>query len=293
MGMTSMAATKPHQDATQLLDEPAALRAQAEEQGYFYFKGLLPTADVLSVRRQILETCRRHGFLNDQAPLEDGVVRDGFFIRESDSDPQWLAYYSEILKLRDFHALAQHENILAVLDRLIGEPLLPHSRNISMALFPRGVKTTTPAHQDFNFIGGTEETWTAWIPCGDCPLSLGGLAMLPGSNQWGFLPHQAYDPTVPSCIDIPDDSVWTVSDMACGDVLMFKSTTVHQGVANPSPDRVRLSLDFRYQPRSHPVRKDSLEPHMQLLSWDEIYKDWPDDDPLQYYWNKWALNVVE
>ena len=293
MAMTPMTVTRPHQDSTELLLDPPALRARAGEQGYFCFKGLLPAADVLAVRRQILETCQHHGFLDDQAPLENGIARNDFFIHESDADPVWLAYYKDILKLHDFHALAQHENLLAVLETLIGEPVLPHSRNISMALFPRGVETTTPAHQDFNFIGGTEETWTVWIPCGDCPMSLGGLAIVPGSNHWGFKEHAAYDPTVPSCLDFPADSVWAVSELTTGDVLMFKSTTVHQGVANPSPNQIRLSLDFRYQPRSHPVRSDSLEPHMQILTWDEVYQDWPADDPLKYYWKDWPLNIVE
>ena len=67
---------------------------------------------------------------------------------------------------------------------------------------------------------------------------------------------------------------------------------MHQGVDNLSDDRIRLSLDFRYQPLSHPVRRDSMEPHRQWLSWDQVYRDWP-DDPIKYYWRDWNLNLVE
>ena len=292
MAMTKMASTVPHQDSTHLLADPEGLRARANEEGYLFFEGLLPSAEVLEVRRQILEVCERHGFLDDHAPLEDGIARDGFFICESDVDPLWKAYYRDILKLRGFHTLALHSNILAMLQSLLDEPVLPHGSNILMTLFPRDVGTTTPVHQDFALVGGTEETWTTWIPCGDCPTELGELAILPRSHKSGLQPHGALDPESTG-IEVPADSVWAVSGLQCGDVLLFKSTTAHQGVDNMSGDRIRLSVDFRYQPLSHPVRRTSMQPHREWLSWDEVYEGWPDDDPVKYYWKDWALNLVD
>ena len=78
--------------------------------------------------------------------------------------------------------------------------------------------------------------------------------------------------------------------MICGDVLYLHSLTVHQGRDNRS-NRVRLSCDYRYQPRSHSVRSDSLIPHLNILTWDDIYTNWDSDDPVKYYWNAWDLNV--
>jgi ectoine hydroxylase-related dioxygenase (phytanoyl-CoA dioxygenase family) len=79
--------------------------------------------------------------------------------------------------------------------------------------------------------------------------------------------------------------------MTCGDVLFLHSLTVHQGRDNRS-DRLRLSCDYRYQPRSHPVRADSLEPHLHWLTWDEIYEHWPNDTPVKLYWQNWDLDIT-
>ena len=58
-------------------------------------------------------------------------------------------------------------------------------------------------------------------------------------------------------------------------------------------DRLRISTDYRYQPRSHRVRDDSLQPHMNWLTWEEIYEQWERDDPVKYYWRDWDLDVVK
>ena len=40
---------------------------------------------------------------------------------------------------------------------------------------------------------------------------------------------------------------WFSSPFDLGDALFFHSKTVHQGVPNLSGNRVRLSVDYRYQ----------------------------------------------
>ena len=47
------------------------------------------------------------------------------------------------------------------------------------------------------------------------------------------------------------------------------------------------------KPRSHEVRSDSLTPHMNWLTWDEVYAGWRPDDPLRSYWEAWDLAVVD
>ena len=48
---------------------------------------------------------------------------------------------------------------------------------------------------------------------------------------------------------------------------MFHSLTIHKSLPNQFPDRLRLSVDYRYQPLSHPVTEGSLLPHFNRLSW--------------------------
>ena len=76
-------------------------------------------------------------------------------------------------------------------------------------------------------------------------------------------------------------------------MLIFHSMAVHKGVSNAS-DRLRMSIDARYQRISEPIAPGSLLPHAQPATWEEIYadSDWDRDD-LKHYWQKWDMEVKE
>jgi len=292
MAMTSMLTCSAHRDATPLLTDATALRQRAAEDGCLFFSGLLPAEPLLALRRQVLEVAARHDFLDSAADLEEGRAKPGFAIFES-ADPAWRDYYNDILRLRDFHALALHPAIIGPLERVFGETVLAHSRNICRTIFPTNETMTTPPHQNFHHIGGTEETWTVWFPLSDCPAELGGLAVLPGSHRNGLLETREAYGAGGTGVDVDDNAAWRWNEMKCGDVIMLQSLTVHQGVDNTSGDRIRNSVDFRYQPQSHPVRAVSFEPHMGCITWDEIYEGWPDgEDPVKGYWEQAPLDFA-
>ena len=58
--------------------------------------------------------------------------------------------------------------------------------------------------------------------------------------------------------------------------------TVHRGVPNRT-DRLRQSVDMRYQRAREPVTEISLSPYPGTGTWDDIYADWQ-SDTLKYYW---------
>ena len=118
-------------------------------------------------------------------------------------------------------------------------------------LFPEDLKYTTPPHQDFQPVRGAPDTWTAWVPYGDCDETLGGLAVVERSNGDGWLPVGADHETVAVDAGAP----WVWSPMAAGDVLLFHSLTIHQGVDNTSSDRIRLAGSFRYQAGQRACRR--------------------------------------
>ncbi len=291
--MTEIAATAPYADASALLAEPGRLRRRADEEGHLFFRGLLPAQDVLRVRRRVLEVAARHGLLRKGSSPGAGVAAPGLPLIEQQTDPRWRAYYCDVVRLREFHALALHPRIMSALETLFGEKVLAHSRNICRTIFPHSDKFTTPPHQDHVHIGGTEETWTVWIPLGDCPLDLGGLAVLPGTHRSGLLETHAAYGAGGAAVEVPEDGLWVWGEMKCGDAIMLHSLTIHQGRDNVSGDRLRISADFRYQPMSRPVRADSMRPHMGWIDWDELYRNWPEDDPLRYYWRDLPLHYAE
>ena len=121
---------------------------------------------------------------------------------------------------------------------------------------PHTPEFTTPPHQDHYYVRGSTELWTAWLPLDDCPAEQGGLAVLPRSHTRGLLPHAGEGPGRQGAT-VPDDSEWATSDYACGDVLLFHCLTVHRALHNLTLNRLRISVDYRYQPASHPTPEDA------------------------------------
>ena len=292
MAMVEMAHVESLEDVTHLVSDPEALRAKAEEEGLLFFRGLLDPVKVNALRSQILHICDSHGWIKRGTSPEDAIADPDTLVVES-RDPKWEAFYNDVQKVRNFHALALDPRILNALEALFGESVLPHSRNICRLVFPNSSTHSTPPHQDNLYIGGSEQTWTVWIPAGDIPESLGGLAVTKGTHKRGKLEDKKAVGAGGRQVEIEDDVVWVAGDYASGDVIFLHSLTVHQGRDNLSGDRFRVSCDFRYQPRSDRVRSDSLLPHMGWLTWKEVYEKWDSNDPVKYYWNKWELDVFE
>ena len=67
--------------------------------------------------------------------------------------------------------------------------------------------------------------------------------------------------------------------------------TVHRGMPNQSPDRLRVSLDFRYQPATEEIVPESLEIHFGMMNWEEVYRHWH-STRYQYYWRNHDLRLV-
>jgi hypothetical protein len=79
-----------------------------------------------------------------------------------------------------------------------------------------------------------------------------------------------------------------------GNSLIFHSLTVHEALPNVTADRMRVSLDNRYQTLKNPITEQMLVPHLSIdgePSWDEIYADWESEE-LQYYGKKLDMTVV-
>ena len=84
--------------------------------------------------------------------------------------------------------------------------------------------------------------WTVWIPLGECPPALGGLALLPGSHLRGLLPHGE------GGIEEELAAGWVSAHYRPGDVLIFHGRTVHRALENRVAGALRLSADFRFVP---------------------------------------------
>lgn len=272
-------------DATALLADPPALRARAAEDGYLLLRGLLPPTAVLEVRGAVLALCQEAGWVTPEGRWTGA----GPFI---EGQPEFMAVYDRIQRLQAFHRLARTPRLLALYEALFGRPVLAHPRNIARVMFPCNNAQATPAHQDALHIRGTAQTWTAWLPLGDCPADLGGIALMPGSHREAVLPTKPAAGAGGRAVaagELPYG--WVGGDLHAGDVLTFHSHTVHRALPNRTRSRMRLSVDYRYQPVDEPVAPDSLQPHFGRLTWEEIYAGWRDAAEDRHYWRRLPLRL--
>ncbi|RKU09963.1 hypothetical protein C6503_20365 [Candidatus Poribacteria bacterium] len=282
-----MHAELPFVDCTDLVESRDRLLEHSRQNGYLFFPGLLPVEPVLALRRQVLQVAEQHELLAPDTDPDAGIRRKGVFICEQDRSETYIRFYIDVQKLRLFHELPHHKQIIGVLEVLFGDSVFIHPRHICHVIFPGEHQYTTPPHQDFSPVRGSQETWTVWTPLGDCDAELGGLAIARGSNRHGLLE----DGGVRSWELIDDSTEWVSNPFKCGDVVMFHSLTIHRGRDNVTEDRIRLATSARYQSVSEPVDEDALTVHLGCAKWEEVYSEWATDDPLKYYWNAIDMDV--
>jgi hypothetical protein len=281
----------PFTSSNGLIEDGGAIRARMAQHGYLFFRGVLAQDAILAVRHEILQLCAESGWLKAGSAIDEGIAAGG--VTWTEPQPEFMAVYNKIMRSEAFHNLALDPGLLTMFDRLFGEPTLAHPRNIARIIFPQNTLHTTPSHQDYIHVQGTEETYTAWIPLGDCPREMGSLAVLEGSHRLGILPVHRAPGAGGMGIDTANlSNRWVGGDFAIGDVIVFHSLAVHKALPNTSPDRIRLSVDYRYQPLSHPVSEGSLLPHHNQIGWPEIYAGWKSKRN-QYYWRDLPLRRSE
>lgn len=277
-------------DSTPLLSDPAALRARADKDGVLFFRGLFARADVLDLRARFIQIIADAGWLKPGTNPDDAVAN---ITNTWEGTPAYQPIFEKFQSMPEFHALAHSKPILQMFEKLFGEQVLVHPRNIGRIVLPD--TPATPPHQDFFYIRGAEQTWTAWLPLGDAPRSVGGLAMRVGSHKSGFLPVKPMLGAGGSGIEEHNQTgQWHTADYRAGDVVVFHSFNIHRGLPNSTGTRIRLSCDYRYQPLSHPVDIRSLKPHFARFDWSHYQANWPAKfDWLRDYWTKLPLKTVD
>lgn len=282
-------------DATPLLDDPAALRGQAERDGYLFFKKFLPAEPLIELRRQMLEICADRGWLDPRADLMDGVIDEAAINRVLSEEMRTDIgvsnnAYRAVQKLELFHTIPHHPKFLSLYGSLFNREAMPHPRHIARMITCHRAVSPTPPHQDFIHIQGTPETWTCWFPVGDCPREKGSLTVLRGSHRNGVVAVQpAGGAGGLAAVLCPHEIDWVEGDFQLGDILTFNSYTVHRALRSRQRDRIRLSCDIRFQAIDGDIHESSLKPHGDY-TWEELYEGWK-NPAVQYYWKKHELRL--
>jgi hypothetical protein len=276
------------------IEDGEELRRRIDAEGYLFFRSLQDPDRLRALRREILAVCREGGWLQEGTDLVAGIAN--LSRRCTEGDIEYTEVYHEVYKLESFHRAGHWPEVLAMVQKVIGGPVLPHPQKIARLWFPQYAEHTTPIHQDFVHFQGTYQTYTCWTPVGDCPRELGGLALLAGSHTIDAV-HDHHFSLGAGSLAIDARQLagrWVTTDYTIGDTLIFHSLTVHQALPNRTPDRLRISLDNRYQALDQPIAEHMLLPHLRThheLTWEEVYRDWRSTE-LQYYWRDLDLKVL-
>ena len=272
------------------------LQRRMADEGYLFFKGLMDAAKLRELRREMMTEIQRAGWLIAGTDPLDGIA--DISMRYTEGDQEYTDGYGHVYKLESFHRSAHWNEVTDMVAQILGGPVMPHPQKVARVWFPKYTEHTTPTHQDYVHFQGSWDTLTCWAPVGDCPLELGGLAVIPRSHKVErILEHHfalgAGGLIVDETAHDDIDPVWHSTDYEIGDALFFPALTIHKALPNYTEDRLRLSLDNRYLRVGDEIAEHMLLPHEPSgLSWEEIYADWQGED-LKYYWEHYDNPVVE
>jgi len=280
---------KPFTDSSDIITDSDALAGRARRDGYLFIKGLLPRNAVTDLRQKFLEIAAESDWLRPDRPMTDAIADPS----KACADPEaaYVAVLKRLYRLEALHALKHHPAVVGLFERLFGEPVLVHPMVIPRNIFPERPDLTTPPHQDFVHIQGTPECYAVWIPLSDCPVEMGGLQVAEASHTQGVHDFRVSSGAGAMEVADPLEGRWVGGNFAAGDVVIFHSMAVHRGAPNLT-DRLRQSVDARYQRASEPIVEASLSPYAGTGTWDEVYADWPSDE-LKYYWRRQNPRLAE
>jgi 1-deoxypentalenic acid 11beta-hydroxylase len=248
--MSTAEAFGEFRDSTSQAPDYAALQAIYEAEGYLFLRAQLPAQAVQMVTQQLVEELVRQDVISADdhtaihAPEEWPEIDDDAIHAHVDYDKLW-----------------HDPQTLALFEGLLGEAPWVFKQTIVRTAAPHRARGLTPPHQCSWFIAPNDDFRILWTPLAPVNLTVGGLAVAPGSHKGGAVEHIVYADS-PS-LQLPGNSIWGIPDAAIpelwvassdfrpGDVLIFHGHTIHKSLPNTSADgQLRLSLDTRFQPAS-------------------------------------------
>ena len=278
------------------MDDQAELQRRIADEGYLFFKGLMDADRLRDLRHEMMSAIQRAGWLIAGTDPLDGIA--DINMRFTEGDNEYSEGYAQVYRLENFHRSAHWPEFTDMVATILGGPIMPHPQKVARIWFPKYTEHTTPTHQDYVHFQGSWNTVTCWAPVGDCPIELGGLAVIPESHKVKrILDHHFSLGAGGLSVDETEhedvDPAWYSTNYEMGDALFFPALTIHKALPNYTEDKLRLSLDNRYLKVGEEIADHMLLPHgPSRLSWDEIYPDWKADD-LKYYWRDYENQVVE
>ncbi|MGL5809850.1 MAG: phytanoyl-CoA dioxygenase family protein [Nocardioides sp.] len=246
-----------------------ALRAELVKQGYLYFPGLLADR-VGDAARDIADVLMNCGVAADVQLIATAECPDHF-------DRTCIErIYPGLQRQESCHALGSDHRLVGIASMILGHEVFNHPSRVIRLGFPnKDAAFSTKPHQDYSINSSEPDVLTTWISLNGAHEHMRGLQLVPGSHLAG--PRQV-DPEAGgrrALYLLNDGLEWATAGYEPGDVVLFHAWTVHCGGGNTS-NRIRVSLDFRYQSTSAPIPEFLVQPHgyPRTPGWPELTRGW-------------------
>ena len=232
-------------DSAAHLGDPDTLRARLGVDGYLYFRGLLPAAEVAAAGTAVRAALAAGGWADPEGRPAAGAPPRALNAREAVADPA----YRRAAASASFNRIPYLKPLRSLVRGLLGADAFSYPVKVLRAVYPEAAGETPPrgrhVHQDY--LGtAVNDMFTTWVPLMPIPRTLGGLAVLPGS-------HLGAPPQVkPLGLEQAESEGWAGADYAAGDVLLFHCLTSHAALPNRG-GVLRLSQDSRWQSAAQPA----------------------------------------
>jgi hypothetical protein len=229
-------------DSKALLGDWHALRDRIATDGYVFMRGLLDPAMVRTVRRTGLAHLQAAGWTQPGAdpvtaaprpPVHAVAMRDAFRDRG----------YQRIVADPGFNMIPFVPPLADLMGQILGPGGFCYPLKLPRVVYPAAVVPRQPGnvvHKDYRAV---QDMFTCWVPLGEVARSLGGLAVLPGSQHTTRVRHHQLEHLEPG---------WLTTDYEPGDVLVFHCLTTHAALPNHEA-RMRFSAEYRWQLSDQPA----------------------------------------
>lgn len=223
-----------------LLGDREALDQFWEENGYWYFKGVLDLDVINQLKAVWIDYLHREGLID---PDVNENRYNGAPVNEEE-DMTRITEFNE----RNLHTLlTEHPGVNAIMAEILGDepfwlPIAEYRANPpgddpgkNRFLYP---------HQD-GFYSRDMPMKICWIPVDDVDLDVGGCAWVEGAHRGPLLHDVSNPPLFPISAEALPNEGWKTANFAPGDIVIFDLNTPHSGLSNISRDRFRMSFDIR------------------------------------------------
>ena len=229
--------------ANEYLDNPAALKAAWNRDGYWFFRDVLDKAVIARVRAVYAANLAELGLVDRNDP--EVRYRGGDLTKVPD-----LAKATPLNAQHPERILYEAPTIRAFFNRIFGcdpfwVPITVHRTVPPRA--DRGLPRLEFIHADAVYNDGLP-FMICWVPLDVIDDEVGGLAVVEGVHERPTL-HRVEGFKIPPIMqrDVPRDA-WRRTTYRPGDLLLMDVRTPHSGITNWSSDRFRFSMDTRVLP---------------------------------------------